>query len=149
MVDFLKIDDEILVGGQVNSTQLKQLAGDGFKTVVNLQTEDETNQLLSPQTEGTKVRALGMQYVHFPVSMVTMNPEKVDEFREKMKRWPSPLFVHCNSGKRAGALVMMDRAIKRGWTGDDTLDHAARMGFECDVPGIKAFVKYYINSRRP
>jgi uncharacterized protein (TIGR01244 family) len=104
---------------------------------------------LSPDAEGTKVRAAGMQYVHFPVSMLAMNPEKVDEFRQKMKKWPAPIFVHCNSGKRAGAFVMMDWAVKEGWSGEDTLAKAARMGFECDVAAIKAFVRYYVNTRRP
>jgi uncharacterized protein (TIGR01244 family) len=149
MASFMKIDDDVSVGGQLNTSQLKQLAADGFKTVVNLQTDGETDQLLSPEAEGTKVRATGMQYVHFPVSMVTMNPEKVDEFRQKLKKWTAPVFVHCSSGKRAGAFVMMDRAVKGGWTGDDTLTKAARMGFECDVAAIKAFVRYYVNSRRP
>jgi uncharacterized protein (TIGR01244 family) len=149
MADFMKIDDDISVGGQLNTNQLRQLAADGFKTIVNLQTDDETDQLLSPEMEGTKVRASGMQYAHFPISMVTMNPEKVDEFRQKMKKWPAPVFVHCSSGKRAGAFVMMDRAVKQGWTGEDSLANAARMGFECDVAAIKAFVRYYVNSRRP
>jgi hypothetical protein len=44
---------------------------------------------------------------------------------------------------------MMDKAIKEGWSGHDTLAKAARIGFECDVAEIKAFVKYYVDSRRP
>jgi len=145
----MQIDDEISVGGQLNTNQLKQLAGEGFKTIVNLQTDGEANQLLSPEAEGRKVRDLGMQYVHFPVSMVTMSSEKADEFRQRLTKWPPPVFVHCSSGKHAGAFVMMDKAVKQGWTGDDTLAKAARLGFECDVAEIKAFVKYYVNSRRP
>ena len=149
MVQLMQIDDQVSVGGQLNSNQLKQLASEGFKTVVNLQTDGEANQLLSPEAEGKKVHELGLQYVHFPVSMATMSPEKVDEFRQRMKKWPAPVFVHCSSGKRSGAFVMMDKAIKQGWTGEDTLAKAARMGFDCDVAEIKEFVRYYVNSRRP
>ncbi|MEX0613429.1 MAG: protein tyrosine phosphatase family protein [Pirellulales bacterium] len=149
MNQVIQIDDAISVGGQLNTNQLKQLADDSFKTIINLQTDGETNQLLSPEAECRKVRDLGMQYVHFPVSLVTMSPDKVDEFRQRLKKWPTPVFVHCSSGKRAGAFVMMDKAVRQGWTGEDTLAKAARMGFECDVAEIKEFVKYYVNSRRP
>jgi uncharacterized protein (TIGR01244 family) len=144
----MKIDDEVSVGGQLNVNQLRQLAAEGFKTVVNLQTDGEANQLLSAEIEGRKARVFGLQYDHFPVSMTTMSPEKVDEFRQRLKKWLRPVFVHCSTGKRAGAFVMMDRAIKQGWTGDDTLAEAARMGFDCDVAEIKAFVKDYVDSRR-
>jgi uncharacterized protein (TIGR01244 family) len=149
MGQVIQIDEQISVGGQLNSNQIKELAREGFRTIVNLQTDREGNQVLSPESEGRKVRDLGLQYVHFPVSMVTMTPEKVDEFRQRLKKWPSPVFVHSNSGKRASAFVMMDKAVKQGWTGDATLTNAIRMGFECDVADIEDFIKYYVDSRRP
>ena len=34
-------------------------------------------------------------------------PELVDRFREKFPNLPKPVYAHCKSGKRAGAMVMM------------------------------------------
>lgn len=144
----MQINEQITVGGQPSEGEFKQLAQDGFRTVVNLRTEGEEDQPLSPTAEGEKVREVGMQYVHFPVSKDKMSPELEDEFRQRLPSFDTPVFVHCASGKRAGAFVVMDKAINEGWSGEDTLKKAEEMGFECNVPEIKDFVKSYVDSRQ-
>lgn len=148
MTQQMQISEEVTVGGQPSGDKLEQLAKDGFKTVVNLRTEGEEDQPLSPDVEGDKVRELGMEYVHFPVSRDEMSPELEDEFRQRLPSFATPVFVHCGSGKRAGAFVVMDKAIKEGWSGEATLQRAEEMGFECNVPEIKEFVKSYVDSRQ-
>ena len=148
MTQQMRINEQVTVGGQPSERELKQLAQDGFKTVVNLRTEGEEDQPLSPAAEGEKVRDLGMEYVHFPVSKDEMSPGLEDEFRQRLPSLDAPVFVHCGSGKRAGAFVVMDKAIKEGWSGEDTLRRAEEMGFECKVPEIKEFVKSYVDSRQ-
>lgn len=148
MTQHMQINEQITVGGQPAEGEIKQLAQDGFKTVVNLRTEGEEDQPLSPTAEGDKVRESGMEYVHFPVSKDEMSPELADEFRQRFPSFDAPVFVHCGSGKRAGAFVVMDKAIKQGWSGEDTLKQAEEMGFECKVPEIKEFVKSYVDSRQ-
>ena len=88
---------------------------------------------------------LGMDYIHFPVTMQTMSPEKVDEFRKRLPTFQSPVFAHCKSGKRAGAMVMIHNAVADGITGEQVLQAAKQMGFECDVPQLKEFVKGYVD----
>ena len=148
MQDRMKISDAVTVGGQPAEGQLADLASGGFKTVVNLRTPGEPEQPLSPDAEGEKVRALGMEYLHIPVSTKDMRAEQVDEFREKLAALPKPAFVHCHRGKRAGAFVMMGAAADHGMTGDQTLRQAEQMGFECDQPALKEFVKGYVDQRR-
>lgn len=148
MQDVMKLSDNLTVGAQPTEEQLKQLAGQGIKSVVNLRTEGEEEQPLSPQEEGEKVRALGMQYLHIPVSSKAPGPEQVDQFRSELPRLPGPVFVHCAKGKRAGAFSMMHMAVENGMSGDDTLKQAEQMGFECDVPALKDFVRGYIDQHR-
>lgn len=148
MTQQMQINEQVTVGGQPSEGDLKKLAADGFKTIVNLRTEGEEDQSLSPAAEGEKVRELGMEYVHFPVSRDAMSPELEDEFRQRLPSFTPPVFVHCGSGKRAGAFVVMDKAVKEGWSGEDTLKRAEEMGFECKVPEIKEFVKSYVDSRQ-
>ena len=83
-----RINDQLTVGAQPTEEQLKQLAEEGFKSVVNLRMSGEKEQPLSPDEEGEKVRDLGLEYVHIPVPMTAMQPEQVDRFRKEVKRLP-------------------------------------------------------------
>ena len=148
MQERMKISDQITVGAQPTAEQLQDLVQEGFKTVVNLRTEGESDQPLSPEEEGNEVRALAMKYLHIPVSSQAMQPDEVDQFRRELGQLPGPIFVHCHKGKRAGAFAMMHSAIEAGWTGDQTLQTAQQMGFECDVAALAEFVKGYIDRNR-
>ena len=145
MEKVMKINDQVTVGAQPTEDQLQQLGKQGFKSVVNFRTEGEEDQPLSPKTEGEKVKAAGMTYLHVPVSMKSMGPEQVDQFREKYAALAKPVFAHCKSGKRAGAMVMMHMAVEQGMSGEQTLQQAEKMGFECDQPELKEFVKSYVD----
>jgi uncharacterized protein (TIGR01244 family) len=145
MDQVMKISDQVTVGAQPSEDQLQQLGKQGFKSVVNFRTEGEEDQPLSPKAEGEKVKAAGMTYLHVPVSMKSMGPELVDQFREKYAALPKPVFAHCKSGKRAGAMVMMHMAVEQGMSGEQTLQQAEKMGFKCDQPELKEFVKSYVD----
>ena len=142
----IKINDQISVGAQPSEQDLRKLAQHGFLSVVNFRTDGEEEQPLSPHAEGEKVIAAGMDYLHIPVSMEGMGPELVDQFREQLIELPKPVFAHCKSGKRAGAMVVMDMAVEQGMTGDQTLQKAKEMGFECDQPELEQFVRSYVDS---
>jgi uncharacterized protein (TIGR01244 family) len=148
MQDQMKLSDQMTVGAQPTKGQLKELAQEGFKTVVNLRTAGEEDQPLSPEEERAQVEALGMEYLHIPVSTKEMRPEQVDQFHRELKRLPGPVFVHCHKGKRAGAFGMMHSAVEAGWTGEQTLRQAEQMGFQCDQPALKDFVQGYIDRSR-
>lgn len=145
MQERMQLNKEITVGGQPTETQLRELREQGFRSVVNLRTAGEENQPLSPEAEGARVRQEGMEYLHLPVSMQDMRPELVDRFREDLPHLPKPVYIHCASGKRAGAFAMLDTAVQAGWGGEETLRKAEEMGFECDQPQLKQFVTDYVN----
>lgn len=145
MQERIKLNDQITVGAQPTEEQLGELQRSGCKTVINLRTAGEDEQPLSPEAEGERVRAQGMEYRHLPVSIEAMGPELVDRFREEIEAVPGPVFVHCKSGMRAGAFSMMHLAVEQGWSGEDTLQKAEQMGFECKQPELKEFVKGYID----
>lgn len=146
MQNTMKINDHVTVGPQPSEPELEQLKQQGFMTVVNFRTEGEEDQPLSPNAEGEKVKANGMEYLNIPVSMKSMGPELVDQFRDQYPDLPKPVFAHCKSGKRAGAMVMMHMAVEQGMTGEQTLKKAEEMGFECDQPELEEFVKNYVDN---
>lgn len=145
----MKINDQITVGPQPSENELQQLKEQGFRTVVNLRAEGEEEQPLSPEDEGTIVRNLGLEYLHIPVAMKEIHPEQVDQFRAELARLPKPMYAHCKGGKRAGAFAMMHLACEQGMSGEATIQRAMDMGFKCDKPELKEFVRKYVDDHAP
>lgn len=144
-METMKIDEQVSVGPQPSKDDLQQLQRQGFRSIVNFRTEGEDDQPLSPDDEGAEVLDASMDYLHIPVSMKSMGPEVVDRFRETFPTLPKPVYAHCKSGKRAGAMVMMHMAVAEGMTGEQTLQKAEEMGFECDNEQLREFVKSYVD----
>ena len=149
MKDLKKINDQITVAGQPTSSYIEHLKNNGFRTIVNMRTYGEDEHPMSPATEKEIVDEAGMKYVHLPVSPSSMGPELVDKFRAQIAELPGPVLVHCAAGMRAGAFSMMATATKEGWTGDETLEKAKAMGFECKAPELKQFVRSYVDGHQP
>ena len=74
MENRIRIKDQLTIGAQPTEEQLKHLAEEGFKSVVNLRMPGEEEQPLSPDEEGEKVRALGMEYLHIPSGRSSVLP---------------------------------------------------------------------------
>lgn len=149
MTERIRIGEGFEVGRSHPSPEdLDRLARQGFKAVVNLRTEDEEDQPLSPQGEGEEVRRRDMEYLHFPVSPDALDASLVDRFREQVARLPRPVFVHCASGKRSGAMTMMHLAPRWGLSGEDALKKAEELGFECDSEDLERMVRRYIDEHR-
>lgn len=149
MTEMFKINDYFAVGfGHPGQQDLEELARHGFRAVVNLRHQDEDNQPLQPDEEGEHVRSIGMKYVHIPVSGEALDESVVDRFRDSVSDLPAPIYVHCASGKRSGAFTMMHVASEENMSGDDAVQEAEAMGFECDSPGLEEFVRNYVDSHK-
>lgn len=144
----MKFDERITIGAQPTAEDLRQLARQGVKTVVNLRQAGEQNQPLSPEEEGRKARELGLDYIHIPVSPQGIKPEQVDAFRQKLGQSSGPVYVHCFMGKRAGAFAIMEEAVNSGKSGEEALQEAGKKGLNYEPPGMGEFVKDYIDQRR-
>ncbi len=98
--------DGILTGGQPTFDQIKQAAETGFKTVVNLRTD---NELPDPAQERSWVEDPGMQYIHIPVvvtgGLTPQNAKVLAGVLSKSENYP--MIVHCKSGERVGALFAL------------------------------------------
>lgn len=149
MHDYIRIDNHCAVGkGHPDAEALTELRDQGFRAVVNLRTQDEQNQPLSPEQEGDTVRRLGMDYLHIPVSPQALAPELVDRFCEQVAHLPKPVYIHCASGKRSGAFTMMDRGVEQNLSGQEVVDRAVQMGFLDGVPALEKLVRDYVDHHR-
>lgn len=147
MDGIVSINDRLAVARfEPDERSFERIAAEGFRSVVNLQTAEE-KQKVGAQREGELARAAKLDYRHIGVSKDNMDHALVDRFRTEIAGLPAPVLVHCASGKRSGAFAMMHVAREQGWSGDETIERAEKMGFECNTPDLKAFVKSYVDRR--
>ena len=43
-------------------------------------------------------------------------------------------------------MLMMAYGTEMGWSGDETLEKAKKLGFECDKPELEQFVREYVDN---
>jgi uncharacterized protein (TIGR01244 family) len=147
MPDRMQFSDDVTIGAQPSRAEIKAMAEDGVQTIINLRTEDEELQPMEPDEEEQFAHEQGLDYISLPISMDEADMKQADTFRRKLHEAKKPAFVHCKLAKRAGAFMMMDQAVREGWSGEETLQKAEAKGFECDSEKIERFVKSYVDSR--
>lgn len=102
---------------------------------------------MSPETERLVAEKLGLNYLHHPVTAENMDADTVDAFRRALDDLPQPVFLHCASGKRAGALTLMALAADKGWDGNAALAEGKARGLDLTGEKIGQFVKSYADTK--
>lgn len=148
MQDTVQINDRFTIAKFApEAEQIRQAAQEGFQSLINMQTTDEGDKLkMKPEEERQKAEQAGLTFLHHPVDGEKLSDDLVDEFRQKATELPAPVLVHCASGKRSGAFVMMHIGCEQGMTGEEVIKKAEEMGFECDTPQLEDFVKSYVDN---
>ena len=148
MENTVRLNDDLVVARfEPAREDFRRIAAEGFRSVVSLQTRDE-DQKVAIAEERKAAEDAGLAFHHQPVGKENLDDGMVDEFREALSRLPHPVLLHCASGKRSGAFAMMHLAAEEGMSGDETLEKAEAMGFECDTPELEDFVRGYVDRHR-
>lgn len=143
MSSFLEVSPGVFVGGQPTASDLTRLKGSGIRTVIDLRPRAETL-----EANAELVAAVALAYLNIPVTKDTLSDQKVDAFRTMVERDSGAYLVHCSSGARAEAMMLMSLAVRNGWSSREALEHASALGFNCDAqPEIKTFCADYIDRR--
>ena len=71
--------------------------------------------------------------------------EVISQKIEELKKGKAPVFIHCGSGRRAGAMALLHLAAENGWTVERAFEEAQRLGFDYESePQIREFFEKYI-----
>src|SRR5262245_51525906 len=110
----------ITLADQPSEEDLRGVRDQGFVGVINLRHDGEPEQLLGTVAEGSFVRGLGMEYLHYGVGGAPLTEEGVESVCDFLTRHAGEkVLVHCRKGARAAALVLIHEARARGWTADE------------------------------
>jgi uncharacterized protein (TIGR01244 family) len=140
MTEAKKISDEFSAGGQPTSEDLKQLADQGFKSVVNLRSLDEAGVLVDEQQQA---EAAGLQYVNVPIQSTESNAELTAKVLSEVEQLPTPVYFHCGVGGRASAAALIAFATQQKLSREAVLAKAQELGVNLEQPQLKRFLEGY------
>ena len=128
----LELAPRVFVTGQVFEHDLKVIAEQGIKSIVNNRPDGEAMDQPPNAALASAAGELGIEYVYVPVVSGKITPQNVDDFRQVCEKLERPLLVFCRTGARSTALWEMseaagmlpggdfgERSSSRGTTGGD------------------------------
>jgi uncharacterized protein (TIGR01244 family) len=122
------IRPDLAAAGQPSAEGLAALKALGFKTVINLRTEQE-----GAKEEGAVVKAAGLAYVSVPVTAETLNQADADAVSRVLDDPASgPVLLHCASGNRVGAVWALLR-VRQGKTLEEAEAEGRAVGLKSPV----------------
>jgi len=139
-----KISDSLYRGAQPkNGTGLAELKKLGITTIVDLRGDDRHR----IDWEHKQAAALGMRFVHIPVSgWSPPSNEQVEQFLSLFRGHPEEkIFVHCRYGEdRTGVFVAAYRMAVEKWSADQAMKEMYFFGFNGFWhPAMKAFIREF------
>lgn len=120
-----KINDELAIAGQITPEQLKQIADDGYKSVLNLRFTDENGWW---DLEQVKTEFLGLHYLNLPIKIEGINHQVALQLFQIISELPKPLLIHCDNSMRSAAIVLLSIANKQGMTFENALQKVIKLG---------------------
>ncbi len=144
------VTESIQIADQPTEAELRGLAGEGLRGVINLRNAGEPDQPLSPEGEGELVRSLGVDYLHQPVGGSPLTTEAVAQVSAFLDRHTTsgPVLLHCRKGGRAAALVLLHLAQRNGWTASQALAQCEAMGLRLEG-GTRLMVEKFLSEHPP
>ena len=140
------ISPTIAIAGQPTEADLQTLKDRGFTAVINLRNEGEPDQPMGPAAEAVVAQRLGLDYIHFGVSNHPISPEGLAEVSAFLNRHADELvLVHCRSGGRASAILLLHEARKHGWSAIEAVEKGRAMGLDVKG-GLQMLVEQYLIS---
>ena len=113
--NFVRINEQIITGGQPTAEQFKAAGDDGIGTVINLAPSDAANNALPEEPE--LLAGLGMDYIHIPIDWDAPKPEHFTAFCSAMEEVGNKkVLVHCAANYRVSAMVSCYGMSHLGWS---------------------------------
>jgi uncharacterized protein (TIGR01244 family) len=140
MEEAKKVSDDLSIAGQPDPQDLKAAAEQGFKSVLNLRSPEESGALPNEQS---LAEAAGLAYANVPLSSTTPNEELVNQALLELESLAKPVLVHCGVGLRAGAIGLIATAIEQNWTLEQLTQKAEEIGLSLEQAHLKQFIQQH------
>jgi uncharacterized protein (TIGR01244 family) len=124
----------LYTGGQPSPADWAALKARGVTMVVNLRPDAE----MAGRNEAAEVAAAGMAHIGVPVAGAdAVDGDNARRLWTLLKTSDAPVFVHCASGNRAGALLAIGAARFGGMAPDAAIEFGRRAGLSSLEPVVR------------
>ena len=105
----IKVTEDAAFSSQPTKGQVQNLLNFGIKSMINLCTNDEFQGDFSTEEECKVAKQIGVTYFHKPFHQTSNDnlANIANEIVEIINNCPKPVLVHCDSGRRACLLVLL------------------------------------------
>ncbi len=136
--------DGVFLGSQPSAADLEQAKAGGITTLVDLRRPEEDRGFDEP----AKAAEIGLAYVNLGYQAPdSLTDGLLDEARGLLRdRARRPIFLHCSSGNRVGAVWLAHRVLDAGLPWETALDEAKLVGLK--LPAYEQRVRAYVDARR-
>ena len=143
--NYSRVDATVGCGGAVDPSAMSALKKEGYVSVINLRLPDEPGADVDAGRAAAK--AAGLKYIHLPFNAASPDPKVVSDFLGAVAdKSNQPVFIHCGSANRVGAVWMIKRVLQDGWAVDRAQTEAEAIGLQ--NPQLLAFATGYIKEHR-
>ena len=139
--NYTRVDATVACAGATPPEAMADLRARGFETVVNFRTAEERGATV--EAGKAAAEAAGMTYIHLPFRDPTA--EVTEAFLEAIgDPTNQPVYIHCGSANRVGAMWLIKRVKVDGWSVRDATDEAEMIGLRS--AGLKEFALDYVGA---
>jgi uncharacterized protein (TIGR01244 family) len=143
--NFSRIEGSTGFGGATDPAAMAALKDKGFRSVVNLRLADEKGVDIAAARKAAE--DAGLDYIHLPFNSSSPDP---DYFRKLLAVLDAdsaqPVYLHCGSATRVGALWMTKRVLEDGWTEEAAATEARQIAGKPDA--AVDYAKKYIEKQQ-
>lgn len=143
--NFTRVDATVACAGATEDAAIPGLAGLGYKSIINLRlaTEDGVN----VDASRAAADAVGLKYIHLPLNGREPDVKVADAFIAAVTDTANqPVFIHCGSANRVGALWLVKRMLVDKWDQARAVEEAKAIGLSSET--LERFALDYVRSRR-
>ena len=106
----LELAPQVFVTGQVFQHDLKVIAEQGVRSIVNNRPDGEAADQPPSAHLASIAEELGITYVHVPVVSGSITPQNIEDFTQVCESLKRPILVFCRTGARSTVLWEMCEA---------------------------------------
>jgi uncharacterized protein (TIGR01244 family) len=143
VTNYTRVDATVACAGATPTQALPEIKKNGFASVINFRTPQEAGANID-EAKATAAQ-VGLKYIHLPFQ--TPTPEIADAFLKAVADPANqPVYIHCASANRVGAMWYIKRVKLDGWDNDRAMKEAEAIGLR--APNLKQFALDYVSAKR-
>lgn len=142
---YTRVDATAACGGATSPDAYPALRAEGFAAVINLRQSDEPGANIDQARAAAQ--AAGLKYIHVPFDGHAPSAHAADAFLAAVRDPAhSPVYIHCATANRVGAMWLIKRVLVDGWDVDNATAEAERVGLRS--PLLKQFALDYVAAHK-